>query len=119
MAAVAPKLSPQAKIDRGQRLQAEGRRLEIEGVLEMHHAANDWVDQASSPLGRKKHLRLARLGVIPSRKDGRQVLVKRDDLNAYLEKNGLARGGKSEQDEDLDDLIERVNATEDRGGKRR
>lgn len=45
----------------------------------------EWIDQTRSPLGRRKHCRLARTGkLVGARKDGRQWLVKRRDLDVYL-----------------------------------
>jgi excisionase family DNA binding protein len=47
-------------------------------------ARDEWVDQDASPLGRRRHLALARRGDLPAVKDGRRVLVKRGDLDSYL-----------------------------------
>lgn len=47
-------------------------------------ARDEWVDQYASPLGRRRHLSLVRLGKLAAVKDGRRVLVKRSDLDAYL-----------------------------------
>ena len=47
-------------------------------------SSNDdgWLDQRSSPLGRRAHCTLARSGVLPARKVGRRWLVRRTDLDA-------------------------------------
>lgn len=41
--------------------------------------------QDDSPLGRSRHLRLARRGAIPAFKVGRTVYMKCDDVHAYIE----------------------------------
>ncbi len=51
-------------------------------------AGADWIDQYASPLGKRKHLRLCREGVLPFRADGKQRLVRRADLDAYITANG-------------------------------
>ncbi|MGH3430115.1 MAG: helix-turn-helix domain-containing protein, partial [Mycobacteriales bacterium] len=68
-------------------------------------------DQASSPLGRQRHLRLVRKGVLPGARDGRRVLVRRSDLDAYLESK--LRIKPIEDDEDVDAMFEAI------GGNRR
>lgn len=108
--AAATVLTPQAKIERGIRLQAEGQRLIIEGTIEERGASAEWVDQRSSPLGRRKHLALAREGKLPSQKHGSRVLVRRDDLNAYIEREGLGRGRRVD-DEDVTDVVEGILKT--------
>ncbi|MBK6694816.1 MAG: helix-turn-helix domain-containing protein [Myxococcales bacterium] len=42
------------------------------------------VDQHASPLGKSKHLRLVRSGELPAVKAGKRVLVRREDLDAWL-----------------------------------
>jgi excisionase family DNA binding protein len=50
---------------------------------------DEWVDQYRSPLGKSKHLSLARRGVLPASKDGKQVLIRRSDIDAYLSKRAI------------------------------
>lgn len=45
---------------------------------------DEWVDQTNSPLGRDRHLTLARNGTLPSSKDRRRVLILRSVIDAYL-----------------------------------
>ena len=45
---------------------AKGR---VPGIAQMLSAGSDWIDQYASPLGKRKHLRLCREGVLPCRKD--------------------------------------------------
>jgi len=48
----------------------------------------DWIDQTRSPLGRRKHLRLCREGVFTSaRKQGKQWLVRRAEIDSYIDQN--------------------------------
>lgn len=58
---------------------------ELADLLEKS-GTDEWVDQTRSPLGRKKHLRLAKTGVLPASKEGRKVLIRRSVIEAYLEK---------------------------------
>jgi hypothetical protein len=53
-------------------------------------SGSDWVDQRRSPLGRKLHCQLVRDGELPGRKVHRRVLVRRRDLDAYVETHGTA-----------------------------
>lgn len=56
-------------------------------AIEKASTGSDWVDQAASPLGRAKHLALVHSGKLPGVKEGRQVLVRRADIDAYLAKH--------------------------------
>lgn len=58
---------------------------EIADMLEKG-GGDEWVDQNHSPLGKQKHLALAKSGKLPASKDGRQVFVRRSDIDAYLAK---------------------------------
>jgi excisionase family DNA binding protein len=46
---------------------------------------DEWLDQNRSPLGRRRHLALVREGKLPGHKDGKRVLVRRRDLDSYIE----------------------------------
>jgi hypothetical protein len=52
---------------------------------ELGDRADDWIDQAHSPLGRRMHCRLVRTGALPGVSVHRRVLVRRRDLDAYIE----------------------------------
>lgn len=61
-------------------------------ILELVEAANvqgrtedRYYTQDDSPLGRQRHLRLARRGAIPAFKVGRTVYMKCGDVHAYIE----------------------------------
>ncbi|WP_438014897.1 helix-turn-helix domain-containing protein [Sorangium sp. So ce315] len=58
---------------------------------ELHAAKGDgdpWVSQEDSPLGRREHCKLARSGALPGRKVGKRWLVRRSELDAYIEAHG-------------------------------
>lgn len=58
----------------------------IADAIEAQSTGSEWVDQDASPLGRDRHMRLARKGTLKATKDGRKVLVRRADIEAYLAK---------------------------------
>lgn len=107
-------LTPQARLERAKRQIAEGISEMIEATIARGVAANEWVDQHHSPLGKRRHLELARKGKLPSKKHGQLVLVKREDMNAYLEREGLTRARPTD-DDDVLDVVERIAS----GGRRR
>ncbi len=51
----------------------------------------EWVDQKTSPLGRARHCALVRSGALPGKKDGRRILVRRVDIEKYLERKTVIR----------------------------
>ena len=66
-------------------------RLIAAGIVELvrlefskGHAAAEWVDQNTSPLGHRRHLELVRSGALAASRSGKRVLVRRSDLDAYL-----------------------------------
>lgn len=109
-------LTPEARLERAKRTIAEGVAEMIEATIARGVAAGEWIDQKRSPLGKRRHLELARSGRIPHRKIGRLVLIRREDINAYLEREGIMRGKPVTDDEDVVDVIERVTAA---SGRRR
>lgn len=64
-------------------------------------AADEYVDQHHSPLGSRLHCRLVRTGELPGFKAGRRILVRRGDIDSYLEKHRVApsepAGGADEE----------------------
>ncbi|WP_169928385.1 helix-turn-helix domain-containing protein [Labilithrix luteola] len=56
----------------------------VKAYMAQGAAKSEWVDQKNSPLGRRRHCDLAREKKLPSVKDGRRVLIKRSDIDAYL-----------------------------------
>lgn len=77
----------------------------------------EYYDQHDSPLGRRRHVELARAGKFPSTKEGRRILVLRSDMQKYLEREGLTRG-RSADDEGVDDVMERITKGKGKGGRR-
>ena len=65
----------------------------IDEILDVIEGApvTDWVDQRSSPLGRARHTELVRRGVLKGVKDGRRVMVRRADVDAYLAKRTVIK----------------------------
>lgn len=47
-------------------------------------SADDWVDQTTSPLGRRRHCELARRSAFPAFRDGRRWRARRADVDAYI-----------------------------------
>lgn len=102
-------LTPAARTDRAMRLLRESIVELVKATLDEGNAVAEWVDQNHSPLGKRRHLELARTKRIASKKHGKLVLIRRDDMNAYIEQKGLARGHRIEED-DVVDIIDRVTA---------
>jgi hypothetical protein len=75
-------------------------------TVAMSFAADaDWIDQYRSPLGKRKHLRLCRQGVLPHEKDGYQRLVRRGVIDAYLTRNT-----KPDKASDVDSIDRELDA---------
>lgn len=51
--------------------------------------ADEWIDQARSPLGRRQHLALVRRGILSGCKVGRRVLVRRAEIDEYVERHKI------------------------------
>lgn len=60
----------------------------ISAKIEAHTTAAEYYTQEDSPLGRRRHCRLARTGALKARRVGRDWLVRRGDVEAYLESHG-------------------------------
>ena len=91
-------LTPDARMARAKRLFAEAAAEMVEACVAKGVVASEWVDQDASPLGRGRHLRLVREHVLRGVREGRKVLVKRSDINAYLEQRCEARPVEDEDD---------------------
>lgn len=75
---------------------------EIVSAIEIHSGGTEWVDQHESPLGKRRHLEAVRRGDLKGRKEGRRVLVRRAEVDAYLERNAVATKTDTE---DADDVL--------------
>lgn len=73
-------------------------------------ARDEWIDQDASPLGRRRHLALVRLGRLAAVKDGKRVLVKRSDLDAYLGEHRVVRRGESPRRSEESEQAETIAA---------
>lgn len=58
-------------------------------TLSVAAAEDEWVDQHASPLGRRAHLKAVRNGKLQGVKHGRRVLVRRAELNSFLENHSV------------------------------
>jgi hypothetical protein len=78
-------------------LEARIRAIAREVVrAELGERGDDWIDQAHSPLGRRTHCRLVRSGALPGVSVHRRVLVRRRDLDAYVEARRAPPAGTDE-----------------------
>ncbi len=79
---------------------------EIVDALEASTPASEWVDQKTSPLGRERHTALVRMGLLKGVKDGRKVLVRRADIDAYLAKRTVIKvDEKADEDREAARII--------------
>jgi excisionase family DNA binding protein len=88
----------------------------VEAAVDERLAGAEFYDQRTSPLGKRRHLELARAGKFPSVKVGTKVLVRREDLHAFMEREGIRRG-KAPEDEGVDEIVEGI--LKGGGGRRR
>lgn len=111
-------LTPEARLERAKRQIADGLVDAFAAMLVLGSSDNEWVHQANSPLGRRKHLKLAKSGVFPSArreqhevggvvKKGRRWFVLRSEVNAYIGKGAPARVASTETEE-VDDILATV-----------
>lgn len=81
-------------IDRSMHLHARLAALYAELASAHERLAGEigeqYVDQKNSPLGSRLHCRLVRSGELPGYRAGRRILVRRADLDAYLERHRIA-----------------------------
>lgn len=109
-----PALTPAARAERAKRAIAEAVSDLITATLEQGASQVEWVNQKSSPLGRRKHCELVRKGKLPGYRHGRDVLVRRADMNAYLEREGVRPVTAANDDEAVVDIVEELLAPEPR-----
>ena len=60
-----------------------------------------YYSQHDSPLGRRRHLELARTGVRPRKKIGRLVLVPREAIHAYIDAHAPPEHALPDEGEDV------------------
>lgn len=105
-------LTPDARIDAAKRKLAEAIDELIEARLAKGATLSEWIDQNSSPLPKWKHLDLVRRGILSGVREGRRVLVRRADIDAYLEEHAVAP--KPVADDDVGAMIAAIAG----GGRR-
>lgn len=103
----------------GLRTLAMGLELALSGVKELLDASDpdDWVDQKSSPLGRRRHCAAVRRGELPGRKVNGQVLVRRRDLDEYIDRHRTAIPAETEGAAEAAEAEEILNFTAPRRRK--
>lgn len=80
---------------------------EIATALEEDRGTSEWVDQYSSPLGKRRHLEAVRHGKLTASREGRRVLVRRADIDAYFVANAIPRPLSATPT--VDDVLKSVN----------
>lgn len=78
-------------------------------------SSGEYFDQHTSPLGKSRHLRLARAGAIPSSKDGRRILMKASDVHAYIAKH-VRVPAKDLEEGEVDSVVRLVEQKTRRAG---
>jgi excisionase family DNA binding protein len=73
-------------------------------------SSDGWIDQHASPLGKRAHLEAVRRGDLRGTKHGRRVLVRRSELDAFLESHPARR--RNSANEASDGVIDQARATE-------
>jgi len=101
-------LTPEARIARAKRMIADAIGEMIEAYIAKGVAASEWIDQFDSPLGRHRHLRLVREGKLKATREGRKVLVRRSELNAYLDAHPEHAPQHPVEDDDVEEMMKRI-----------
>jgi len=82
-----------------------GQLLDAMSERDDGSTGDPWVSQHESPLGAKLHCRLVRSGALPGSKVGRRVLVRKSDLDGYIELHRVEpRQARDELDRELEEL---------------
>jgi hypothetical protein len=82
------------------------RSLVREELRSQTPAVGEWVDQSSSPLGRRLHTRAWRDGRLRGWKVGRRIFATRADVARFIEQHGIAAPSESERNEEPDNPID-------------
>lgn len=64
---------------------------EIVDAIEATATTSEWVDQTNSPLGRRRHLLLARTGILKHSREKGHVWIRLKDIETYLVKNTVIK----------------------------
>ena len=111
-------MNPKSNITAAIRRLADAQREQAAALADLaasfeavDSSAGDYVDQTSSPLGRRAHLAAVREGRLPGRKVGKKVLVTVEAMRAYVEAHPARKVEPSapanDIDADLDALMAR------------
>jgi hypothetical protein len=68
----------------------------LRAVLGGVATASEWIDQHSSPLGKRAHLEAVRRGELKAVKFGRRVLVRRGEMESFLENRPSRRRARDD-----------------------
>lgn len=83
---------------------------ELVDLVEAAKPADDWVDQKTSPLGRERHCTLVRTGALKGVKDGRRIMVRRVDVEAYIAKHQVIKvDEKADEDREAARILAMMN----------
>ena len=79
-----PPTSTSGGLSASAKRQVMQRLEEIVDLLLRACGPDEWVDQNSSPLGRREHLEAARRGDVAGYKIGRRILVRRSEIDEFI-----------------------------------
>ena len=78
-----------------------------------------YVDQVSSPLGRRNHINAIRRGVLPGKQIGRRWLARIQDVEGYISRSGTAEALRRQPaDDSVDQLATTLGFTAESREKR-
>ncbi len=78
---------------------------DIATAIELQAGGTEWVDQNDSPLGKRRHLEACRRGDISSHKEGKRVLAKRVDIDAFIKSRPSASSTDVTTTDEVDDIL--------------
>lgn len=66
-------------------------------------STDEYLDQSTSPLGRRRHINAVRSGALPGKQVGRLYLARRSDVETFISKQSAREQVRPERD-DADEL---------------
>ncbi len=82
----------------------------VREIVRVGVSDDDWIDQHASPLGKRAHLEAVRRGDLRGTKHGRRVLVRRSELDSFLESHPASH--RKSEIERSDGVVDQARATE-------